>query len=402
MPVHLHPSDLHGLSRLAVDGVGGTVALVEQMHYTIARISAPVGRSGNGRTRGITGLVYRSINGVTRVVDGTMGLAFGQLVPRLGPHATTPERDRWVSALNGVLGDYLAATGNPLALPMQLRHQGRTIDLAAGDFSALAGRPTGKLMVFIHGLCLSDACWTTPGRDMSLPASLAGSLGATSLTVYYNSGRHVSDNGLELSGLLEQLVAAWPETVEELILIGHSMGGLVARSACHYAAGQGHHWPNRVRRLISLGSPHHGAPLERIGNKVDRLLSVSPYSAPFTRLGKIRSAGITDLRHGNVVEDDWRGRDRFAGGDDVRMPAILPDHITCHAIAATTDSQADSIKSRYLGDGLVPLDSALGLHPDPSRCLPVLPQHREVVCRTTHVGLLDNHSVRQALHDWLQ
>jgi pimeloyl-ACP methyl ester carboxylesterase len=314
MAVHLLPSDLHGLSRLAVDGVGGTVALVEQMHHTIARGSAPVGQSGSGRTRGITGLVYRSISGVTGVVGGTMGFAFEKIVPWLGSLETTPERDRWVSALNGVLGDYLADTDNPLALPMQLRHEGRAIDMAAGDFSALSGRPTGKLVIFIHGLCLSDACWTTPGSTASLPASLAGRLDATSLTVYYNSGRHVSENGLELSRFLEELMIAWPEPIEEIVLIGHSMGGLVARSACHYAAGQGHHWPNRVRRLITLGSPHHGAPLERIGNKVDRLLTVSPYSAPFTRLGKIRSAGITDLRHGNVVEDDWRGRDLVVSG----------------------------------------------------------------------------------------
>ena len=402
MAVHLHPSDLHGLSRLAVDGVGGTVALVEQMHHTIARGSPPVGRSRGGRTRGITGLVYRSIHGVTDLVGGAMGLAYEQIVPRLGARATTPERDRWLSTVNGILGDHLADTGNPLALPMQIRYAGRTIDLESGDLDALSGRSGARLMVFIHGLCLSDACWTAPDRDRSLPSSLAGSLNATSLTVHYNSGRHVSDNGLELSELLERLVTVWPVPVEELVLIGHSMGGLVARSACHGAVARGHHWPNRVRRLITLGSPHHGSPFERIGNNVDRLLSVSPYSAPFTRLGKIRSAGITDLRHGNVIEDDWRGRDRFADGEDRRSPPALPDHIVCHAVAATTDSRVGSLKTCYLGDGLVPLDSALGRHTDPARCLPIDPQHQWVACNTTHLGLLDNPSVGQVLHDWLR
>lgn len=402
MADHFHPSDLNGLSRLAIDGVKGTVALVEEMHYTIARGSAPVGQPGSGRTRGITGLVYRSINGITGVVGGTLGLAFDQVVPRLAPRTSTPERDRWLATLNGIVGDHLVATDNPLALSMQLRHAGQPIDYSSGDLSAMPCRPSRKLVVFIHGLCMSDACWSAPSQGTALPDWLPEHLDYTSLYLHYNSGRHVSENGLELTELLEQLVTAWPEPVEELTLVGHSMGGLIARSACHYAVEHGHVWPNRMRRLITLGSPHHGAPLERIGHKVDRLLSISPYSAPFSRLGKIRSAGITDLRHGNVLDDDWRGRDRFSESQDMRAPVMLPDHVICHSIAAVTDTRADSLKARHFGDGLVPLDSALGRHPDPARCLPVHPEYQWVACNTSHIGLLDHPGVRQAVHDWLR
>ena len=113
------------------------------------------------------------------------------------------------------------------------------------------------------------------------------------------------------------------------------MGGLVARSACHYGAAAGHAWLRHLRTLVFLGTPHHGAPMERGGNWIDLLLGISPYSAPLARLGKIRSAGITDLRYGNLTHEDWQGRDRFARGDRRRF-VPLPEGVRCYAIAATT------------------------------------------------------------------
>jgi pimeloyl-ACP methyl ester carboxylesterase len=400
---HLHPSDLHGLSRLAVDGVLGTTALVEQLHYTIARISAPLGKPGQGQTRGITGLVYRSIHQISGAVGKTADFGFSRIVPRLQPRSSTPEREQLLAIVNGVLGDHLDATANPLAIAMNLRIGGQPLVLDAEALVQSIQHPRRKLLIVIHGLCRNDLQWT-PDETMPggcLPSGLAEALGYTPLHLHYNTGRHISTNGRELAGLLETLVREWPEKVEELVLLGHSMGGLVARSACHYGAENDHGWLESVTRVVMLGSPHHGAPLERVGHKVDKLLALSPYSAPFTRLGKIRSAGITDLRHGSLRDRDWMGQDRFAQSHDQRHPVTRPEHIVWHAVAATSDSRSDSLKSRYLGDGLVPIDSALGRHPDPDWHLPIAPDHQFVVHNTRHLGLIHHPEVHRKVHEWL-
>ncbi|UUZ51461.1 GPI inositol-deacylase [Massilia sp. B-10] len=101
------------------------------------------------------------------------------------------------------------------------------------------------------------------------------------------------------------MIDNWPVAVDELLIVAHSMGGLVARSACHAAQEEGHSWPGLLRKMAFLGTPHHGAPLERGGNWVHLVTDLSAYSAPFSRLAKIRSAGITDLRHGSVLDEDW-------------------------------------------------------------------------------------------------
>ena len=195
----------------------------------------------------------------------------------------------------------------------------------------------------------------------------------TPLYLHYNSGRHVSQNGRELAPLLQRLVAHWPVPVEELVIVGHSMGGLVARSACHHAATEGQAWLRRLTKLVFLGTPHHGAPLERGGRRIDLLLGLSPYVAPFARLGKARSAGITDLRFGNLQDADWVGRDRHAQHSDDRQPTPLPPDADTFVLAATLAERPGRVHSAVIGDGLVPLASALGEHRDDAlalRCRP--------------------------------
>ena len=272
-----------------------------------------------------------------------------------------------MAALNGVLGDYLVASENPLAIPMSLRRYGRSLALETQALAAAIPQGGGKLAVLVHGLCLNDLQWNREGHDHG--AVLARELGYTPLYLHYNSGLHTSTNGRALSGLLEALLEQWPHRVEELVIIAHSMGGLVARSACHYAAAAGHDWPRLLRKLAFLGTPHQGAPLERGGNWIDVILGATPYAAPFARLGKLRSAGITDLRHGNVLDEHWEGRDRFARARDDRQSVPLPDGVRSYAIAATTGKKAGDIRGRVLGDGLVPVSSALGLNEDSHRSL---------------------------------
>jgi len=396
-------ADLRGVSRLAIDAVTGLTDLVEAMHHNIGSASSMVGIAPKGRTSGITGMVYGSIRGVTRMVGGGLDSLLARLNSLLGEGASPPTREALIAVLNGVLGDYLVATGNPLAIPMTLRLDGRPLNLATGRMNAVAVRARahpGKLLILVHGLCMSDQQWTRHGHDHG--AALARDLGYTPLYLHYNSGLHVSTNGREFASMLEALVHAWPVPVTDLTIVGHSMGGLVARSACHFGHAAGHTWPRVLRHLIFLGTPHHGAPLERGGNWVDLLLSVSPYSAPLARLGKIRSAGVTDLRYGLLLDEDWEGRDRFARRRDARTPVPLPAGVGCYAIAVTTGAAAGDARDRMLGDGLVPLASALGRHPKPERALPIPEENQWVRYGMNHLDLLSSPEVYAQIRRWLE
>jgi len=219
--------------------------------------------------------------------------------------------------------------------------------------------------------------------------------------VRYNSGLHVSINGRALAQQLEHLISQWPLPVERLVLVGHSVGGLLARSAVHYGAQAGHCWPSRLSDIVFLGTPHHGAPMERAGNWVDIVLGGTPYTAPLARLGKVRSAGITDLRYGNLLDEDWVGRDRFARGVDRRQHVPLPRDVRCHAVAASIGRETGDLKDRLLGDGLVPLDSALGRHHNPARCLQFAEDRQWVGYGIGHLELLKHPDVYAQLLRWL-
>jgi hypothetical protein len=397
-----HATVLRGAARLATDATAGLTDLVEAVHERIARVPGLDRRPLDGRTGGVSGLVYKSIRGVTRLVGGSIDALLGLLAPALGPGTASPEREALVAALNGVLGDYLAASGNPLATTMSLRWQDRPLALVSPPAELAASLPGagGRLLVLAHGLCMNDLQWRRGGHDHG--AALARDLGFSPVYLRYNSGLHVSINGRALAGQLEQLVSAWPQPIERLVLLGHSMGGLLLRSALHSGAVAGHAWPARVGDLVCLGTPHHGAPLERAGHWVDQVLGATPYTAPFARLGKVRSAGITDLRHGFLLDEDWVGRDRFARGPDRRQPVPLPAHVRCYAAAASIGAQAGDLKDRLLGDGLVPLDSALGRHADPLRTLAFAEDRQWVGHGMTHLDLLSRAEVYATLRRWLQ
>ncbi len=197
--------------------------------------------------------------------------------------------------------------------------------------------------------------------------------------------------------MLEQLVCRWPVPVEEIVIVAHSMGGLVSRSAVHYGIKAKHTWTKRLKKMIFLGTPHHGAPLERAGNYIDLILEATPYAKPFARLGKIRSAGITDLRHGNLVDEDWEGMDRFESHRDQRTPVPLPHGIACYSIAATTGKENMDLA----GDGLVSLKSALGQHKKADKDLRFKSSRISIVYETNHMDLLNNPEVFNQIKTWL-
>ncbi|HEX6002575.1 MAG TPA: alpha/beta hydrolase [Burkholderiales bacterium] len=394
----VHAADLRGVNQLTIAGIAGVVDLVEAMHHQIADVPRMIAKRKRDRTTGITRLVYRSIHGVIGLVGHGLDRLLARLTPLLGERSTWPGREALLAALNGVLGDYLAASDNALAITMCMRRGGIALPLEREPLAAAIPQAGGKLLVLLHGLCMNDLQWTRNGHDHG--AALARDLAYTPVYLHYNSGLHISTNGRTLAEQLEWLVRVWPVPLTELVLVGHSMGGLVARSACHYGALARHEWRRRLDKLVFLGTPHHGAPLERGGNWVDILLGVSPYSAPLARLGKIRSAGITDLRYGNLVDEDWNKRDRFARSGDRRVAVPLPEGVVCFAIAATTKKAGDP-SGRLPGDGIVPLASALGGHANPRRALVFDESRQRVAYGTNHFDLLSRPEVYAQIKRWL-
>ncbi|WP_296509611.1 alpha/beta hydrolase [Rhodoferax sp.] len=404
-------TDLRGAAQLATQATLGVARMAEGVHQSVLGTLGAKGSNSSPHTgshpqaTGLTGLVYSAVRGITSLVGKTADTALRALTPMLesteAQPPESPQRAAVVAALNGVLGDHLAATGNPLATPMSLRFKGAVLE--PGHMPAPKA-VNGKLLIVLHGLCMNDLQWehaAPDGTSTSHPAALAAAHGYTPLFVRYNSGLHVSVNGAVLSETLSQLVAQLPVPVESITVLVHSMGGLVARSACAHADAGAAPWRALLKAMVFLGTPHHGAPLERAGNWVDVVLGSTPYSRPLAKLGQLRSAGITDLRYGLVHESDWQGHDRFRRQPDRRTHLPLPEGVACYTVAATVAKPRSLLAERLVGDGLVPLHSALGRHDDAARSLHFPKNRQAVVYRLNHMELLSSPVVRELLVNWL-
>ena len=399
---HLRVSDLRAVAQLATQATAGVTRMAEGVHQSVWSTLGMPGGKAPGQTRGLTGLVYQSVQAVTQLVGKSLDTVLTRLEPLLASAddalPDSPEREAVLAALNGVLGDRLLASNNPLATPMTLRHQGAVLNWQA---SPALPHATGKVLLLIHGLCMNDLQWQTQGSTADHGTELAAALGYTPVYLRYNSGLHTSQNGHQLAALLEQLSQHWPTPIEELTVVAHSMGGLLIRSACFYAQQAGLRWPAHLKNIVFLGTPHHGAPLERAGNWVDVILGSTPFSAPFAKLGQLRSAGITDLRYGHVLDQDWQGHDRFRRKPDSRQPVPLPEGVACYTVAATGAAQRSLLADRLLGDGLVPLHSALGEHDDAQRSLAFSKTSQYIAYRTSHLALLSSPEVTRQMLTWL-
>ncbi|WP_141734470.1 esterase/lipase family protein [Oligoflexus tunisiensis] len=385
---------LKGATRLAVEATHSITSLVETMHHTIGGGPALVGQPLGAVTKLLTAPTYGAIRGVT----GMVGCGLERVASECEPFLSTPgaERGVFLAALNGVLGDYLVETNNPLAIEMRLCHNGRPLRLEREALEASfpqGGRP----LILLHGSSLDEGSWLRKNHDHGV--ALAAELGLIPIYLRYNSGLHISQNGLAFAILLERLHEAWPGPMEDILFVGHSMGGLIARSACLAAEAKGIPWRQKLRALVTLGTPHHGAPMERLGNWVDTLLGISRYSAPLAQLGKIRSAGVTDLRYGNVLDSHWQDRDRFARGGDPRTAVRLPAGVACFAVAA---SRSLDTSRPLAGDGIVPVASALGQHGNPEFDLAFAADQQWVAMGTSHLGLLSSRAVHEQIHAWLK
>lgn len=399
----LRPTDLQGVSRLGVEAVRQVTDLVESVHAGIQRVATLRAPGEPRRIGGIAGIAYGGVRGVTALVGGALEALTSRLQWPGDETVRSVPREVLLATLNGVLGDHLERTGNPLAIPLRLLQGGQPLPLHDRTaLRAMLPEAGPRVLVLLHGLCMSPSQWRAraPAENNDIQM-LAERLGYRVLHLHYNSGRHIADNGADFADALQALADAWPQPIDELVLLGHSMGGLVARSACHAGIGRGHAWATRPLRLVCLGTPHHGAPLERAGNGVDRLLAALPLVKPFARLGYLRSAGITDLRHGAVLPAGLQGKQRFTTRGPPPPAPPLPASVELHVLAGTRSPELRGARSRLRSDGLVPVASAMGRHANPLRDLGVAPERQAVIAGVGHIALLHDPGVLAVLRGWL-
>lgn len=313
--------------------------------------------------------------------------------PKLHEKPLTPVMTFLVSALNGVLGDYLLNTHNPLAISMNLYD--RYGALQQGDLA-------GRVIIFSHGLCMNYLDWSNRGNGGIGEKLLAQRDNNTMLYVHYNTGRRISANGRSLANILEDLVKNNPR-ITSIDLIGHSMGGLVSRSALFYGKQNMHQWFHMVENLVCLGSPHHGAALERFGFTLQDKIGHVPLIKLISQIVNIRSNGILDLRYGSVRDDDWEHSEiRIGQIDDNRKPAPLPSHINTFLLAGTLEFENRKNRTlKIIGDSLVSVKSALGEHPNPRYQLKLPESHKAVFYGLNHFEIQYHAEVSEQVARWL-
>ena len=350
----------------------------------------------------ITSAVYAGVRtGVGTAVRAVSRLAAATTGEDADPIVDDPRGAALVGAVNGIVGDRLAELDNPLDLGLELRHDGRPLAPTRDALADAYPDATGRLAVFVHGLCETEAAWhyrtDTWHRD-DLPTHgdrLRRDLGFTPVWVRCNTGRRISENGADLDTILAALADAWPVEVTEIVLVGHSMGGLIARSAAHQGHERAAGWVDRVRHVVCLGAPHHGAPLEKLTNVGTWALGLVAESRPFATFLNRRSVGIKDLRYGNVTDADWRDRDPDALLEDARRDGALVDGIRYHVIGAGI---TPGPVGHLVGDALVRMPSATGRH----RHRPLAFHGRTQLVGLHHFALLNHPAVYEHLREALR
>jgi pimeloyl-ACP methyl ester carboxylesterase len=391
---------IQGATRLVFDSVEGITNTVERMHESIARTSLLLAPVKPARAHGLIAAgVYKIIRGINGGLREGVDRSFSLLPRELRQAGNSTAETRVVAALNGVFGDHLEDSGNALATPMSLRTPEHALDLSDPNAVTSALPVTSPhLVVLVHGLSLSELCWYRNDRP-SIGDHLRDELGCTPLYLRYNSGRHISANGREFAQMVQQVCDAWPVPVESISLIGHSMGGLVIRSACSYARSDRAPWLQKLQRVVCLGTPHHGSPLEKAGHAFETAMKKLPHAEPML-LGKLRSAGIKDLRHGALLDEDWQGYDPDERRPDQHKVVPLIAGVDYYFAAASLGRDERDPLGHLLGDLLVRADSAVGIHRNELKRLKIRPENCRVFHEKNHFDLLDDARVQQQVLEW--
>jgi len=401
----MRPEEIAALGDLAGDAAAGATKQIHELHTGIAgRVWRRVGpasipiKIAHDR---ITRTAYSAAGEFTRtVVRAGAQAASAAQSPDSPSVQRSPAGRAVLSALNGAFGDTLVRRGNPLALPMAFRRGGRDLELTPAELAAAYPNAKPRLAVFVHGLCETDDAWKLgAARHVPYGHRMEIELGYSPLYLRYNTGRHVSENGRDFSEALERLIAAWPVHVDEVVLIGHSMGGLVSRSACHYGARSD--CVAKVRHVFTLGTPHRGAPLEQVTNAATAALARLPETRPLAKALNIRSSGIKDLRYGYLVDECWLDRDPDEYlRDSSRETPFLPT-ARHYFICATLSREPDAAVGRIVGDLLV-LQPSAWAHPGRGKRLTFPIEHYYHLGGANHFDLLNHPAIYAQVRRCLQ
>jgi pimeloyl-ACP methyl ester carboxylesterase len=398
--------EIRSLADLAGEGTRVLTTLVRDTHSGIARrvfgAIGPVSKPVQVVHNTVAAATYYAVDrGVRAALHGAGELA-AEVYSSDEDDAVEshPAAIGVIAALNGIYGDELANRGNGFALTIQIRHHGKPVAMNAAEIAAAFPKAASRIVVFIHGWCMTERSWWRRSRDgesvRPYGSRLRSNLGFTPVYLRYNTGLHISDNGKALAALINELQTLWPVPVEEIALVGHSMGGLVVRSACHYGAQQQCGWPDAVRHVVCLGSPHLGADLEKGVNVASWALARLPETRAVSSFLNARSAGTKDLRYGALLEEDWSDcdPDEFLRDRCNEVP-FLPGAVY-HFVATNAGPRP---VGAILGDRLVRSKSASGV--GRSRQVPFEPAHGLTLTGLHHFDLLNHTAIYAKLHDWL-
>lgn len=382
------PSRWLGVKDLVCDAVDATTKLVESTQNSVGEtvvrylskvepLRTPAHLVNEARRLGVA-LAAGSVRGVNQAVRSSVSAGARRIPAAAAPVAMRWDRpkdphfmaDTLLGVVNGLVGDHVRAHDNDLDLGMVLRFEDRYF-APENAADVLADQGTDRVAVFVHGLASTEVAWAINGEqawgspEKNFGTQLQADLGYTPLFLRYNSGLHVSDNGQAFAQVLSTLVEHYPRPIRSLALIGHSMGGLIARSATHYAhqrtpTGDASAWLDRLHHIITLGTPHYGSPLAQAGHLLTVGLGSVDTAATqvIAAVGRQRSAAIKDLRSGYLVQEDWHGHDPDAWVSAPRSDVAFVDGVTYVFIGSTVTSDAGDPVGRWVGDLLVHLPSA--------------------------------------------
>lgn len=304
-----------------------------------------------------------------------------------------------VAILNGAVGDYLARTGNGLATEMSWIVDGEPRALSREALLEVfpSEERSRTLLVLLPGLMCTEGVWTFPDGSPGYGVQLARDFGVSVLHLRYNTGLPIPDNGESLDVFLDDLVRLYPGPIDELVLLGFSMGGLVIRAATHVAKTRGHAWLSKVSRVFYVGTPHRGSPLERVGRVVSRVLASipDPYTRLAAQLADLRSDGVKDLGDGDVRNEDRARRVSSISLRDPAHPVPLLPEIRHYLIAGALSD--DPQLAAAFGDALVPLPSGTFSAPNDA---PLPPSRVKVFTKMAHMTLAHDARVYETIVDF--
>lgn len=400
----MRPSDIEAIADLLGETADATGGVAQETHEAIAqRVFRATGQFGRP-TQSIHDRIARSVYaGVRRGLrSGARGA--GRAVARSMPADAPALGSRTgeavaLGAVQGFAGDLLERRGSPLATPLGIYVDGVRVEPTEAELAAAFPEPTRRIAVFVHGLCETEHAWKglpklgERPRHTPFPQRMRDDLDATPLLIRFNSGRHISENARDLDALLDDVLANWPLPVSDLVLVGHSMGGLIVRSAAWQARDRS--WARLVRHVICLGTPHHGAELEQGAHLLDWALGQTPETRAFSRALRLRSSGIKDLRFGSASEEDWLDQDpdELLRRRAAEVP-FLPHAEYCWVSASLTRGAV----GRVLGDLLVRTPSASGT--GRGQHVPFDLDNGTILHGLTHFDLLDHPAVYEQLLAW--